>query len=269
MCYHETFAIPYVAIVAGFYGLDRVLRLVQTRIVTAQLRPIPELGMTRIEVPSVNAGWRAGQHVRVRVLSSGMGVFGWMESHPFTIASVSKVRSSPHMQPPLQSAYRVVIHLMFAALQRRRPCSHGKEGWRLDCQAVRRCPAHGVPRSGWADAEHQGHAQRTVRCVCLGTNPSLGSIVADLLIPLLGGPGHAIVNSFSGAMLVAGGSGITYALSTVQELITKSAEMVVHLSHAAQGKEEEDIHASERNASPTVVGLHVRRHASFIGPFGD
>ena len=95
MCYHETFAIPYVAIVAGFYGLDRVLRLVQARIVTAQLRPIPELGMTRIEVPSVNAGWRAGQHVRVRVLSSGMGVFGWMESHPFTIASVSKVRSFP------------------------------------------------------------------------------------------------------------------------------------------------------------------------------
>lgn len=44
------------------------------------------------------------------------------------------------------------------------------------------------------------------------------------MIPLLGGPGHAIVNSFSGAMLVAGGSGITYALSTVQELITKSAE---------------------------------------------
>ena len=34
-------------------------------------------------------------------------------------------------------------------------------------------------------------------------------------------------------------------------------EMVVHLSHAAQGKEEEDIHASERDASPTVVGLHV------------
>ena len=41
---------------------------------------------------------------------------------------------------------------------------------------------------------------------------------------LPGGPGHAIVTSFSGAMLVAGGSGITYALSTVQELITKSAE---------------------------------------------
>lgn len=111
MCYHETFAIPYVAIVAGFYGLDRVLRLVQTRIVTAQLRPIPELGMTRIEVPSVNAGWRAGQHVRVRVLSSGMGVFGWMESHPFTIASVSKVRSSPHMQ----CRFKVLIVSSFAS----------------------------------------------------------------------------------------------------------------------------------------------------------
>ena len=46
-------------------------------------------------------------------------------------------------------------------------------------------------------------------------------------------------------------------------------EMIVHLSHAAQGKEEENIHAAKRDASPAVIGLHVRRHASFVGPFGD
>jgi len=50
---------------------------------------LPELSLTRVEISSLNAGWRAGQHVRLRVLSSGMGWFGWMESHPFTIASVS------------------------------------------------------------------------------------------------------------------------------------------------------------------------------------
>ena len=36
----------------------------------------------------MNAGWRAGQHVRLRVLSRGMGWVGWAESHPFTIASI-------------------------------------------------------------------------------------------------------------------------------------------------------------------------------------
>jgi ferric-chelate reductase len=46
--------------------------------------------MTRIEISKLNAGWRAGQHVRLRVLSQGMGWFGWTENHPFTIASVSK-----------------------------------------------------------------------------------------------------------------------------------------------------------------------------------
>lgn len=37
---------------------------------------------------NINAGWRAGQHVRVRILSTGIGWFGWTEMHPFTIASV-------------------------------------------------------------------------------------------------------------------------------------------------------------------------------------
>ena len=51
-----------------------------------------------------------------------------------------------------------------------------------------------------------------------------GASWTDCIDSAPGGPGHAVVNSFSGAMLVAGGSGITYALSTVQELVTKSAE---------------------------------------------
>lgn len=45
--------------------------------------------MTRIEIPTLNAGWRAGQHVRLRVLTTSMSLGGWLEVHPFTIASVS------------------------------------------------------------------------------------------------------------------------------------------------------------------------------------
>jgi ferric-chelate reductase len=72
------------------YGVDHLVRLVKMRICTVRIRPLPELSTTRIEVPKLNAGWRAGQHVRLRVLSSQMGWWGWTENHPFTIASVSE-----------------------------------------------------------------------------------------------------------------------------------------------------------------------------------
>ena len=77
---------PFVLAAIGLYAFDYLLRCIKTRIHTATLRSIPELGVTRVEIPQINSGWRAGQHVRLRVLSSGMG-FGCMEVHPFTIAS--------------------------------------------------------------------------------------------------------------------------------------------------------------------------------------
>ena len=46
-------------------------------------------------------------------------------------------------------------------------------------------------------------------------------------------------------------------------------EMIVHLSHAAQGEKEKDVHAAERDATPAMVGLHVRRDTSFVGPFSN
>lgn len=37
----------------------------------------------------------------------------------------------------------------------------------------------------------------------------------------VGGPGHRVFSSFSAAVVVAGGSGITFALSVIQDLIQK------------------------------------------------
>lgn len=89
---HAHKAWPYVFTGVGLYGLDRVLRIVKTRIATAHLHTIPELDMVRIEIPRLNAGWHAGQHLRLKVFSHRMGLLGWTEPHPFTIASVSEVR---------------------------------------------------------------------------------------------------------------------------------------------------------------------------------
>ena len=82
-------AVPYVAVGAAFYGLDRLLRILKSHICTATLTRLPELHMTQVHIPALARGWRAGQHIRLRVLSGGMGWYGWAEAHPYTIASAS------------------------------------------------------------------------------------------------------------------------------------------------------------------------------------
>ncbi|KAL5524839.1 hypothetical protein ACEPAF_9985 [Sanghuangporus sanghuang] len=88
--YHQAVCSKYVLLAVGIYGFDHLFRIVKTRFATARLTAVPELGLTHVEVPSVGAGWRAGQHVRLRVLSGSMGWFGWTTAHPFTIASASE-----------------------------------------------------------------------------------------------------------------------------------------------------------------------------------
>ena len=84
---HKRPLLNYVIAFASVYAFDRVFRLVKTRVQRAHLRAMPELGMVRMEMRSLTSGWRVGQHVRIRVLSSAMGLVGWSEVHPFTIAN--------------------------------------------------------------------------------------------------------------------------------------------------------------------------------------
>ena len=82
-------AVNYVIIAAVFYAFDHLLRLIKTRVGTDYVQPLPEHSAVRLEIPKLSRGWRAGQHVRLRVLSSELGLTGWTESHPFTIATTS------------------------------------------------------------------------------------------------------------------------------------------------------------------------------------
>jgi ferric-chelate reductase len=94
---HAPSTTPYILLALGFYLFDRIVRLLKTRYTTARITALSELGMTRVEVHGVNAGWRAGQHVRIRVLErelAGHTKLGMLECHPFTICSVSEVRRS-------------------------------------------------------------------------------------------------------------------------------------------------------------------------------
>lgn len=171
--FHKPRLHPYLYVVLAFYGLDHFLRLLKTRMYTAIIRPLPDMGATRIEVPHLNGGWRAGQHVRLRILSSSLGLTGWAESHPFTIASISG----------------------------------GREGLVLV-----------VKKSGnWTTklfdlAKASGSAE---------SGRDVGGTVNVVLEGPYGGPGHAMFHSYSAAVFVVGGSGISFALAAIQDLIDK------------------------------------------------
>lgn len=170
---HKPSSVPWIIASFGIYALDHVLRLCKTRVREATLHPIPELGMTRIEIPRLNAGWRAGQHVRIRVLSPEMGVLGRTESHPFTIASI------------------------------------GGDGMTLMCKKAGSWTNNLYNMAASSDSAYSGGKRGVAR---------RAKVVIE---GPYGGPGNAMFDSFSGAMFVAGGSGITYVLSAVQDLIHK------------------------------------------------
>ncbi|KAJ3877964.1 hypothetical protein F5051DRAFT_352795 [Lentinula edodes] len=172
MLNHYDGAIPWAYACAAFYLFDLLLRITKTRVSTATLRAIPELGVTRVEIPNINSGWRAGQHVRLRVLSSGMGLIGWSEIHPFTIASVAD----------------------------------GPEGMVLFCKKAGSWTNRLYDMANTTGSEDNG---RKISVMVQGP---------------YGGLGNCMVPSFSAATFVCGGSGITLATSTMQELIQKDLD---------------------------------------------
>lgn len=82
---HVAGAMPWVASAIALYGLSIVVSLAKTRYTKAYLVALKDCQMTLVSMPHITTGWRAGQHVRVRV--PALGVRNFLHSHPFTIAS--------------------------------------------------------------------------------------------------------------------------------------------------------------------------------------
>lgn len=62
-----------------------LISAVKTKIVRAEILALTPSDSTVITMPSLRSGWRAGQHVRIRIPALGLRL-GY-EGHPFTIAS--------------------------------------------------------------------------------------------------------------------------------------------------------------------------------------
>jgi len=87
--------VPYVLSAVGLYAFDHLTRVIRTRYTAGWLTAEHALnrGTTLMHVPSLRAGWRAGQHVRVRIVSGGwlawLGTWFLCRARPFTIAAGS------------------------------------------------------------------------------------------------------------------------------------------------------------------------------------
>ncbi|KAL1671523.1 ferric reductase like transmembrane component-domain-containing protein [Schizophyllum commune] len=208
---HKRPLLNYVIAFASVYAFDRVFRLVKTRVQRAHLRAMPELGMVRMEMRSLTSGWRAGQHVRIRVLSSAMGLVGWSEVHPFTIANAPGTSSG--MVLMVKKTGRWTHHLFELAKS----------------------------RSAEGDEDPQ------VQVIVEGP---------------YGGPGDSIFSSYSAALFVCGGSGITFGLSAMDDLLQKDAAgesrlKIIDLIWIVQ-----DIGAIAPLLPELTALLHSARHAT-------
>ncbi|KAF9255562.1 hypothetical protein L218DRAFT_1008440 [Marasmius fiardii PR-910] len=187
---HKPATGPYVYATLGLFLSDYLFRNLRSRWTTAIIRPLPELGITHVEIPKVNAGWRAGQHVRLRVLSSGMGFLGWTEVHPFTIASTPG------------GAEGVVLMCKKAG------------DWTERLYDLARSGDYSQPRGRGSRRGRDGDGERDYEPVK----------VKVWVEGPYGGTGHMMFASFSAAVFVVGGSGVTFALSMVQDFIRKDLE---------------------------------------------
>ncbi|ORX38304.1 FAD-binding domain-domain-containing protein [Kockovaella imperatae] len=80
LAFHVKVAKPWCLASAIIYTVSHIFSLCKTRFAVAELVALPN-DTTLVTIPSICTGWRAGQHVRIRI--PGIGI----EGHPFTIAS--------------------------------------------------------------------------------------------------------------------------------------------------------------------------------------
>ncbi|KAG6890390.1 hypothetical protein C0992_001781 [Termitomyces sp. T32_za158] len=82
VCYHTIYAAPWIFPPIAIYAFDLLMRAGRFRLKDARLIPVDDQ-MTIIHIPDCDDGFRAGQHLRLRVFFGGR----MFESHPLSIMS--------------------------------------------------------------------------------------------------------------------------------------------------------------------------------------
>jgi ferric-chelate reductase len=184
---HYPLILPYLITAVVLYGFDHIARIAQTRYTTAWLTAEHMLngGTTLVNVPSLGAGWRAGQHVRIRVI--GDSWFGWLtwlvgRARPFSITT-----------GPNSGGKQLAIKAQGAWTRKLLRMAAG---------------AGNDAKEKPFEVELGREPARPVRMIIEGP---------------YSGPGYTLYTAYSGVMLVAGGSGISYVMGVLQDILRKHA----------------------------------------------
>jgi ferric-chelate reductase len=210
---HAPTTLPFILAAVGLYVFDHFARIARTRYTVAWATAEHALngGTTLVHVPSLGAGWRAGQHVRLRVVSNSW--FGWWSTwlisraRPFTIAAGSDAGG---LMLPIKA----------------------KGSWTRNLLRMASGAADARPKGGPMDTERGRGPARKVRMILEGPYSKLWVLVfglATALIRLQGGPGYTLYTSYSGAVLVAGGSGVSYLMSVLDDMLQKHSSGRSHV----------------------------------------
>jgi hypothetical protein len=204
---HAPTTLPYIAVAAGLFGFDRIARIFRTRYTKAWLTAEHALnsGTTLVHVPSLGAGWRAGQHVRLRVVSNAW--FGWWttwlfgRARPFTIASGS-------------NSAGMILSVKVQG------------SWTRSLLDMSGDAADARPKERFTDPERGRGPSREVRVIVegpYGKHRSLAVPNGANAIHHKGGPGYTLYSAYSAVVLVAGGSGISYVMGVLDDMLQKHA----------------------------------------------
>ncbi|KAG9018511.1 hypothetical protein FRB93_000214 [Tulasnella sp. JGI-2019a] len=201
MSFHTRYIWVYAVAGAAMIFVDQVCRIFKTTFVIANITAVPELKCTRVEVPQLARGWRAGQHVRLRTVSYQMGIVRLFEAHPFTISSVAENTRGEGL----------ILYI--------KACGDWSDQLYEIASSLR--SAAGVEKLASETASGQSVMMRMV------------------IEGPYGSHGHDVLSTFTSAFLVVGGSGITWGISMVEEII-QDAELerantkLVHLVWVVQ-----------------------------------
>jgi ferric-chelate reductase len=182
--HHYPVLTPYIIAGLAIYAFDLVLRVARTRSTTGYVTAYKTLNgcTTHVHLPEITKGWRAGQHVRVRFIDSSSGTFGRLRAYLFARTRPYSISSKPN-----GSGLELLIK-----------------------------------KEGVTTKQIFEHALSTGS---IGKDPELGKPSSCRTTVLIegpyGGPGYTMFESYSGALLVAGGSGVSYILSILEDLVQK------------------------------------------------
>lgn len=215
--------------VCAIYGTDLVARACHARIREVEIEAMRGAngeisGMTRITVQDLITGWRAGQHVQLRIFYAPSRSSRWnplaglrgIESHPFSIA-----QAPPHISVLPQHAAGRGVRLYARAT--------GRNSWTSDlCEHAERASEYQLRMAQLRSAEREGIRGEEIDSEDekLLEKPALPAASPVYAVGMLEGPygglGYTQLDANETVLLVACGSGMTFILACLDEIVGRT-----------------------------------------------